>query len=68
MSEDVQLTRGAFVYKSILKNNHFSMQEKFCICCRKNSKYCGKKNPKKLSEHARLLGNSEYVGRAFHCG
>ena len=40
--------------------------ENFLICCMKNWKYGGKFFKKKLSEHARLLGSSEYLGKETH--
>ena len=45
---------------------HESMLEIFHICYIKNLKVWWKKNSKKLSEHAHLLGSSEYVDMQMH--
>ena len=48
-----------FIY--CMKNE--SIMENFLICCMKNWKYGGKFFKKKLSEHAHLLGSSDYLLR-----
>ena len=45
---------------------HESMLEIFLICYIKKLKVWWKKIPKKLSEHAHLLGSSEYVDMQMH--